>query len=201
MVTPLHLLLFGSRKVDWVDGVVRLDNWINLDMDPEVAAMIVALRPALESLVIRASQEPEQVLEMGETDKMVVSTIKELCKLHAGSFEIERNKTSLLASKRPPRGHSIGGYSGPPLSSSVVVEVVMIMEEAEALVGEAVASIEVEVVDLEEEVEDLDEVAVLEEAVAVLVEDSEVVAIEEVIKMVNVLVQRFESHFIITVSQ
>ncbi|KAJ8980238.1 hypothetical protein NQ317_003746 [Molorchus minor] len=56
MVTPLHLLLFGSTKVDWVDGVVRLDNWINLDMDPEVASMILALRPALESLVIRASR-------------------------------------------------------------------------------------------------------------------------------------------------
>lgn len=34
--------------------------------------------------------------------------------MHAGSFEIERAKGSLLASKRPPRGHSIGGYSGPP---------------------------------------------------------------------------------------
>ncbi|KAJ8922275.1 hypothetical protein NQ315_004214 [Exocentrus adspersus] len=114
MVTPLHLLLFGSRKVDWVDGVVRLDNWINLNMDPEVASMIVALRPALESLVIRTSQEPEQILEMGPTDLKVVSTIKELCRLHAGSFEIERAKGSLLASKRPPRGHTIGGYSGPP---------------------------------------------------------------------------------------
>lgn len=114
MVTPLHLLLFGSRKVDWVDNVVRLDNWVNLDMDPEVASMIVALRPALESLVIRASQEPEQILEMGPTDLKVVSTIKELCRLHAGSFELERAKPSLLASKRPPRGHTLGNFNGPP---------------------------------------------------------------------------------------
>lgn len=71
MVTALDLLLFGSRKVEWVDGVVRLDNWVNLDMDPEVASMIVALRPALESLVIRASKEPEQILEMGPTDLKV----------------------------------------------------------------------------------------------------------------------------------
>lgn len=71
MVTAIDLLLFGSRKVDWVDGVVRLDNWINLDMDPKVASMIVALRPALESLVIRASKEPEQILEMSNTDMKV----------------------------------------------------------------------------------------------------------------------------------
>lgn len=28
MVTPIHLLLFGCRKVEWVDGVIRLDNWL-----------------------------------------------------------------------------------------------------------------------------------------------------------------------------
>jgi ATP-dependent RNA helicase A len=50
---------------------VRLDNWINLKMDPLVAAQIVALRPALESLVVRASQEPEQILEMAPTDMKV----------------------------------------------------------------------------------------------------------------------------------
>lgn len=73
MVTPLHLLLFGSRKIDFVDGVIRLDNWINLEMDPQVAAEIVALRPALEALVIRASQEPEQILEMSAVDLKVCS--------------------------------------------------------------------------------------------------------------------------------
>lgn len=72
MVTPIHLLLFGSRKVEWVDGIVRLDNWINLAMDPLLASQILSLRPALESLVIRASQEPEQVLEMSDLDKQVI---------------------------------------------------------------------------------------------------------------------------------
>ncbi|KAJ3661223.1 hypothetical protein Zmor_005629 [Zophobas morio] len=113
MVTPIQLLLFGSRKIDWVDGVVRLDNWINLNMDPKVAAQIVALRPALESLVVRASQDPEQILEMTPVDLKFVATIKELCKLHAGSHQIERAKPQLQAGRRPPRGHTLG-YSGPP---------------------------------------------------------------------------------------
>lgn len=71
MVTPIHLLLFGSRKVEWVDGVVRLDNWINLAMDPNVASAIVSLRPVLESLVIRASSKPETITDMSESDKKV----------------------------------------------------------------------------------------------------------------------------------
>ncbi|GJQ87202.1 putative ATP-dependent helicase [Trypoxylus dichotomus] len=119
MVTPIHLLLFGCRKVDWVDGVIRLDNWINLNMDPAAAADIVALRPALENLVIRAAKEPEQVLELSPSDQQLVSVIKDLCKLHAGNFGIERQMRSRLDSKRPPRGHTLGNsLDGPPAKMS-----------------------------------------------------------------------------------
>lgn len=71
MVSPLHLLLFGSRKVEYVDNVIRLDNWINLDMNPDHAAAIVALRPALESLVVKASKDPETILELSPLDDKV----------------------------------------------------------------------------------------------------------------------------------
>uniref|UniRef100_A0AAR5P7Z1 RNA helicase n=1 Tax=Dendroctonus ponderosae TaxID=77166 RepID=A0AAR5P7Z1_DENPD len=117
MVTPLHLLLFGSRKVEWVEGVVRLDNWINLDLDPHIASEIVALRPALESLVVRISQNPEEIMDLNEQDQKLVACIKELCKLNAGSFGIEKQPTAssnMGMGKRPPRGHSLGSYSGPP---------------------------------------------------------------------------------------
>ncbi|KAF2881286.1 hypothetical protein ILUMI_24886 [Ignelater luminosus] len=113
MVTPLQLLLFGSRKVEWVDNVVRLDNWINLNMDPTVACDILALRPALESLVVRAAKEPEQVVEMNPVDQKVVSVIKELCKLHAGSFGIEKTNAH-PTDRRPPRGHTLGRSGGGP---------------------------------------------------------------------------------------
>lgn len=71
MVSPLHLLLFGSRKVEFVEGIIKLDNWINLEMNPEHAAAIVAIRPALESLVVRASKEPDTILELSPLDEKV----------------------------------------------------------------------------------------------------------------------------------
>lgn len=71
MVSPIHLLLFGSRKVEYIDNVIRLDNWINLDMNPKHAAAIVALRPALESLVVRASKDPETILELSPVEEKV----------------------------------------------------------------------------------------------------------------------------------
>lgn len=43
--------------------------------------------------------------------------IKELCKLHAGSYGIERiSCVPQYQSKRPPRGHLVGGFDGPSLS-------------------------------------------------------------------------------------
>ena len=38
-----------------------MDNWVNLTIDPQVAASIVALRPAIETLVITAANDPENV--------------------------------------------------------------------------------------------------------------------------------------------
>ncbi|KAJ9594119.1 hypothetical protein L9F63_014435 [Diploptera punctata] len=112
MVTPIHLLLFGSRKVEYVDNVVRLDNWINLQMKPELAAAIVALRPVLESMVIRASREPETVTEMSPLDEKVMNVMKQLCRMNAGRHGLEQVGMGGFNTRRPPRGHSLG--NGPP---------------------------------------------------------------------------------------
>ncbi|KYN07300.1 PREDICTED: dosage compensation regulator isoform X1 [Cyphomyrmex costatus] len=117
MVSPIHLLLFGSRKVEYIDGVIRLDNWINLDMNPQHAAAIVALRPALESLVVRASKDPETILELSPTEEKVLSVIKALCNMNACRHELEPITSSSLQSSRPPRGHVTGfraNYNTPP---------------------------------------------------------------------------------------
>ncbi|XP_033322753.1 dosage compensation regulator mle isoform X1 [Megalopta genalis] len=108
MVSPIHLLLFGSRKVEYVDGVVKLDNWINLEMNPNHAAAIVALRPALESLVVKAAKEPETILELTSNEEKVLSLIKTLCGMNACRYELDQITGGGFQSRRPPRGHSIG---------------------------------------------------------------------------------------------
>ncbi|XP_046383681.1 dosage compensation regulator [Ischnura elegans] len=123
MVTPIHLLLFGSRKVDYVDNIVRLDNWINLDIKPQLAAAILALRPAMEAFVIRASSEPESLSEPSETDSKVVEVIRELCNMEAGREGMEpipakgsfRGQFMTSDGPLPPK-MSRGNWSGPPAS-------------------------------------------------------------------------------------
>uniref|UniRef100_A0A1B6BXD9 RNA helicase n=1 Tax=Clastoptera arizonana TaxID=38151 RepID=A0A1B6BXD9_9HEMI len=110
MVTPIHLLLFGSRKVEYVDGVIRLDNWINLQMSPKSAAMILALRPALESLIVRASKDPEQISTPSPTDEKVIRVIKLLCRFNSGRHCMEQMQMGSYQTKRPPR--QFGGFGG-----------------------------------------------------------------------------------------
>ncbi|CAB3368021.1 Hypothetical predicted protein [Cloeon dipterum] len=114
MVSPIYLLLFAARKVEFVDNVIRLDNWINLEMKPEVASAIVALRPSLETLVMKAASCPEGVLELSPQDEKLINTIRNLCKINSCRHEMEQVSMSGFVSKRPPRGHTFGfGQDGP----------------------------------------------------------------------------------------
>ncbi|XP_043511200.1 dosage compensation regulator isoform X1 [Frieseomelitta varia] len=116
MVSPIHLLLFGSRKVEYVDKIVKLDNWINLDMDPVHAAAIVALRPALESLVVKAAKEPETILQLSPNEQKVLNVIKALCIMNACRYELDQITDGGFYSRGPRRRQSINFYpeSGAP---------------------------------------------------------------------------------------
>lgn len=93
MVSPVHLLLFGSKKVDVVGPqTVRLDNWLNFEMDPYQASLITALRPALEELVVETSRSPEEILNFEPSLNNLVSLVSDLCVMEAGDFEITRDK-------------------------------------------------------------------------------------------------------------
>lgn len=121
MVAPLHLLLFGSRKVDAVDEkTVRLDNWLNFEMDPYHASLITALRPAIENLIISTSVSPDEVLNLEPEIANLVAVVKDLCILETGDYEITREIGTTPQDGRVgmPRlfgagGNSFPGNSGP----------------------------------------------------------------------------------------
>jgi len=113
MVSPLHLLLFASRKIDLLpSGVVRLDNWINLKMDPVQASLVTALRPALETLVASAADDAEGAAMAAKpegADGGLVSLLRGLARVDAGSQGTEG--AAQVAAKRPPPAE---GFGGPP---------------------------------------------------------------------------------------
>lgn len=53
-------------------------------MDVKVAAAIVALRPAIENIILRTANNPKLILEFNETDIKLIDLLKELCNFNAG---------------------------------------------------------------------------------------------------------------------
>jgi len=108
MVAPLHLMLFGCRKIDLVDNnIIRLDNWLNFDMDPKVASYLAALRPAIEELVTKAAESPTDILSLDENYTNLIEVVKELCVMNSGDYTIKR-ETGIT-----PNQQRAGGGGGP----------------------------------------------------------------------------------------
>ncbi|GFY54116.1 ATP-dependent RNA helicase A protein [Trichonephila inaurata madagascariensis] len=103
MVTPLHLLLFGCKKVEFVNGFVQIDRWINLKMPPRDAAVIVALQPAIEDLIMHIATEPQTVTDPQPVNKKIVDLIARLCDINAGKFNLDGANEEKDYMSGPPR--------------------------------------------------------------------------------------------------
>ena len=59
-------------------------------MDPNTASAIVALRPAIEGLIVRAAKDPESITTLSPNDKKVFEVIRKLCTFDAGRHGLEK---------------------------------------------------------------------------------------------------------------
>uniref|UniRef100_A0A914H0Z7 RNA helicase n=1 Tax=Globodera rostochiensis TaxID=31243 RepID=A0A914H0Z7_GLORO len=79
MISPLQLLLFGSRRVEALSSdKVKLDNMIPLNMPASVAAKILALKPCIENMIIRTCLHPEQLENQPTKDKELAEILRHL---------------------------------------------------------------------------------------------------------------------------
>ena len=61
-------------------------------MSPETAAKIVALRPALEALIVKATSDPECVTEPDPLDAELMTIVRALSKPNAARFGIKEEE-------------------------------------------------------------------------------------------------------------
>ncbi len=62
-------------------------------MEHEAAAQIVALRPALESLIVKATSDPESVENPDQLDADLTNAIRALSASNAGKFGIHKRES------------------------------------------------------------------------------------------------------------
>ena len=62
-------------------------------MSHDLAAKIVALRPALEALIVKATVNPDGVSEPEPTDSELMAVVRGLSKISAGKFGVTAPET------------------------------------------------------------------------------------------------------------
>uniref|UniRef100_F1KSG6 RNA helicase n=1 Tax=Ascaris suum TaxID=6253 RepID=F1KSG6_ASCSU len=94
-ITPLQLLLFGSRRVE-CHGMdcIRLDDVIPMKMDAQIAARIVALRPCIEAFIVRSCLHPERAGSVSDQDKKLIGILQEISSPTGWSTESFRERSS-----------------------------------------------------------------------------------------------------------
>ena len=53
-----------------------MDNWIKLIVGHRLASSVLALRPAVEALIVRMCEDPEKIAEPTEDDKNLIAIIQ-----------------------------------------------------------------------------------------------------------------------------
>ncbi|CAH1795075.1 unnamed protein product [Owenia fusiformis] len=117
MVSPVQLMIFGNRNVKFENELLYLDDWINLKVDYDTAAKTIALRPALESLIVHATEDPESVAEPLPHEQKLMQVIRQLSKPSAARHELEYQGAGGFTGGRaggggPPNKMMRGDFSG-----------------------------------------------------------------------------------------
>ncbi|XP_075038353.1 ATP-dependent RNA helicase A isoform X2 [Mixophyes fleayi] len=119
MVSPLHLLLFASKKVMSDGEIILLDDWIKLLMPHEDAACITALKSAMEALVVEVTKEPEILSDLGPVNEKMLNLIRLIAKPSTAGINLSMGNSRFGDGPRPPKmarfdggSGSGGGYSG-----------------------------------------------------------------------------------------
>lgn len=76
LVSPLQLILFGSKKITSNGEVVELDDWIKLQIPHDVAAGVAGLRAGLEALVVEVTKDPEYIRNLDPLNERLLNVIR-----------------------------------------------------------------------------------------------------------------------------
>ncbi|XP_073427436.1 ATP-dependent RNA helicase A [Dendrobates tinctorius] len=113
MVSPLQLLLFGSKKVMSDGQHIILDDWIKLLMCHEDAASITALKSAMEALVVEVTKQPDILSQLDPINEKMLNMIRILSKPSTAGVNLMIGNSRFGDGPRPPKmARFDGGFQG-----------------------------------------------------------------------------------------
>uniref|UniRef100_A0A673GKI0 RNA helicase n=1 Tax=Sinocyclocheilus rhinocerous TaxID=307959 RepID=A0A673GKI0_9TELE len=125
LVSPLQLILFGTKKVTSSGEVVELDDWIKLKIPHDIAGGVAALRAAMEALVVEVTKDPEYIRNLDPTNERLLNVIRLVSRPSSAGINLMVSNPRFGDGPRPPkmprtdfggggefRGRGGGGYRG-----------------------------------------------------------------------------------------
>ncbi|KTG45877.1 hypothetical protein cypCar_00039407 [Cyprinus carpio] len=125
LVSPLQLILFGSKKITSNGEVVELDDWIKLKIPHDVAGGVAALRAVMEALVVEVTKDPEYIRNLDPTNERLLNVIRLVSRPSSAGINLMTSNPRFGDGPRPPkmartdfggggefRGRGGGGYRG-----------------------------------------------------------------------------------------
>ncbi|XP_056600309.1 ATP-dependent RNA helicase A [Triplophysa dalaica] len=117
LVSPLQLILFGSKKITSNGDIVELDEWIKLRIHHDVAAGVVALRAAFEALVVEVTKDPEYIRKLDPTNEHLLNVMRLVSRPSSAGINLMANNPRFGDGPRPPKMARMdfgggGGYGG-----------------------------------------------------------------------------------------
>ncbi|KAA0719378.1 ATP-dependent RNA helicase A [Triplophysa tibetana] len=88
LVSPLQLILFGSKKITSNGDIVELDEWIKFRIHHDVAAGVVALRAAFEALVVEVTKDPEYIRKLDPTNEHLLNVMRLVSRPSSAALEM-----------------------------------------------------------------------------------------------------------------
>uniref|UniRef100_A0A8C9T1T9 RNA helicase n=1 Tax=Scleropages formosus TaxID=113540 RepID=A0A8C9T1T9_SCLFO len=88
LVSPLQLILFGSKKITSNGDIVVLDDWIKLKIPHYSAGNIAAIRAGMEALVVDVTKDPQYISEMSPVHQHMLNLIRLISKPSAAGLNL-----------------------------------------------------------------------------------------------------------------
>uniref|UniRef100_A0A8C2IQA2 RNA helicase n=1 Tax=Cyprinus carpio TaxID=7962 RepID=A0A8C2IQA2_CYPCA len=125
LVSPLQLILFGTKKITSNGEVVVLDDWIKLKIPHDIGGGVAALRAAMEALVVEVTKDPEYIRNLDPTNERLLNVIRLVSRPSSAGINLMASNPRFGDGPRPPkmprtdfggggefRGRGGGGYRG-----------------------------------------------------------------------------------------
>uniref|UniRef100_A0A673JEF0 RNA helicase n=1 Tax=Sinocyclocheilus rhinocerous TaxID=307959 RepID=A0A673JEF0_9TELE len=103
LVSPIQLILFGSKKITSNGEVVELDDWIKLKIPHDVAGGVAALRAVMEALVVEVTKDPEYIRNLDPTNERLLNVIRLVSRPSLAGINLMASNPRFGDGPRPPK--------------------------------------------------------------------------------------------------